>query len=127
MVGRRCRKRKAAPHSTQGGRHLPFTLARSLVAVVLLHVFAHAALGSLASQVCESSDAEACGHALGGDSSGGARSGARPAGGAGWYVASCVIFRDEDRFLREWLAFHLCTGVMPSLEHGGKGLRVCSA
>ena len=26
-------------------------------------------------------------------------------------VAACTIFRDEDRFLSEWLSFHLCTGI----------------
>jgi hypothetical protein len=28
-----------------------------------------------------------------------------------YYLAACTVFRDEDRFLREWLAFHLCVGV----------------
>ena len=28
-----------------------------------------------------------------------------------YYLAVCSVFRDEDRFLREWLAFHLCVGV----------------
>ena len=27
-----------------------------------------------------------------------------------YYLAACTVFRDEDRFLREWLAFHLCAG-----------------
>ena len=26
------------------------------------------------------------------------------------YLAACTVFRDEDRFLREWLSFHLCVG-----------------
>jgi hypothetical protein len=29
---------------------------------------------------------------------------------ATYYLAICAIFRDEDRFLREWIEFHLCTG-----------------
>lgn len=28
-----------------------------------------------------------------------------------FYLAACTIFRDEDRYLREWLSFHLCTGI----------------
>jgi hypothetical protein len=32
-------------------------------------------------------------------------------GGERYYLAACTVFRDEDRFLREWLAFHLCVGV----------------
>lgn len=26
-------------------------------------------------------------------------------------IAICAIFRDEDRFLREWIEFHLCGGI----------------
>ena len=28
-----------------------------------------------------------------------------------FYLAACTIFRDEDQFLREWLSFHICTGI----------------
>jgi len=28
-----------------------------------------------------------------------------------FYLAACTIFRDEDQFLREWLSFHVCTGI----------------
>ena len=27
-----------------------------------------------------------------------------------YYLAICAIFRDEERFLREWIEFHLCNG-----------------
>ena len=27
-----------------------------------------------------------------------------------YYLAACTIFREEDRFLREWIEFHLCNG-----------------
>ena len=28
-----------------------------------------------------------------------------------YYLAACAVFRDEDRFLREWLSFHICAGI----------------
>ena len=43
----------------------------------------------------------------------GARAGlcAESAAAPQFQLAACTVFRDEDRFLREWLAFHLCVGI----------------
>ena len=69
-------------------------LARALGAVVLFQVLLNCALGDRVSPTCTGGDEASCVGPAPGQRS----------------LAACTIFRDEDRFLREWLAFHLCTG-----------------